>query len=190
MPLQNPKLFMLLLGCKPPGRHTEQHDVFFGIAPSLKELVPSVHAFWPEAKKNLHLDAWREVTSVQQYTICARLKTETTVDHKEHTLFFINLGGYRKNEFEEYHYKILVVAKDLTAAILQAKQQLFYKETGFKGASAHIDDKYGIDVDEAYAVENILPKEMAAVYTLDIMQSQGNAEDPFQLGYMPLWKIK
>jgi len=39
------KLFMLLLGCKPPGRHTEQHDVFFGIARSLRDLVPEIQAF-------------------------------------------------------------------------------------------------------------------------------------------------
>lgn len=45
------KLFMLLLGCKPPGRHTEQHDIFFGIAASLRDLVPEIQAFWPELQK-------------------------------------------------------------------------------------------------------------------------------------------
>lgn len=189
MPNSDIKLFMLLLGCKPPGRHTEQHDVFFGIAPSLKQLVPAVHAFWPEAKKNLHIDAWRAIHSVQQYSIRVRLKTATTTDYNGPKLFFINLGGYKKNEFEEYHYKMLIVAKDLPAAIVQAKQELFYKETGFKGASAHIDDKYGIDVDEAYAVEDILPKEMAAAYSLVISEEDGT-EDAFQLSYLPLWKIK
>ncbi|MGN6440105.1 MAG: DUF1543 domain-containing protein [Agriterribacter sp.] len=33
---------MLLLGCKPAGRHTEQHDVFFGIGASLKDLIPDI----------------------------------------------------------------------------------------------------------------------------------------------------
>ncbi|MBC7487354.1 MAG: DUF1543 domain-containing protein [Cytophagaceae bacterium] len=183
------KLFMLLLGCKPPGRHTEQHDLFFGIATSLKELVSSIDAFWPEAKKNLHLDAWREVKSVQKYTIRISLKTEAANHNNTLKLFFINLGGYKKGEFEEYHYKLLVVAKDLSEAKAKAKQDLFYKETGFKGASSHIDDQYGIDVDEAYAVEDILPKEMAAAYTLVITEAQSN-EDVFQLGYLPLWKIK
>ena len=49
------KLFMLLLGCKPPGRHVEQHDVFFGIAGSLDELIPEIKAFWPETDK-IHID--------------------------------------------------------------------------------------------------------------------------------------
>ena len=62
------KLYMLLLGCKPPGRFTEQHDVFFGIAGALPELVPSIIAAWPEAPK-IHIDAWREVTAVDGYRV-------------------------------------------------------------------------------------------------------------------------
>ncbi|MDF2455558.1 MAG: hypothetical protein K0R51_1551 [Cytophagaceae bacterium] len=184
-----PKLYFLLFGCKPQGRHTEQHDVFFGIGETLKELVPAMHAFWPEAKKNLHVDAWREVNTLQNYTIRIRLKTEASSADRELKLFFINLGGYKKEEFEEYHHKLLIVAKDLPAAVAQAKQEIFYKTTGFKGASAHIDDKYGIDVDEAYEVEELLPKEMAARYALDIVEGEGLA-DEVQLGYLPLWKIK
>ena len=51
---------MVLLGSKPKGRNTEQHDVFFGIAHSLEELYPDLAGFWPDAK-GLHIDAWREV---------------------------------------------------------------------------------------------------------------------------------
>ena len=50
------KLYMVLLGCKPEGRHTEQHDVFFGIAPALKDLIPAFKSFWPEAKGKIHVD--------------------------------------------------------------------------------------------------------------------------------------
>jgi len=55
---------MLLLGCKPPGRNTEQHDIFFGIGSGLKELIPAIIDSWPEAKKKIHIDAWREVQFV------------------------------------------------------------------------------------------------------------------------------
>lgn len=34
--MQPLKLFMLMLGCTPIGRNTEQHDVFFTIASSIK----------------------------------------------------------------------------------------------------------------------------------------------------------
>lgn len=49
------KLFMVLLGCRPKGRNTEQHDIFFGIADSLVELKPAMQLFWPDAL--LHIDA-------------------------------------------------------------------------------------------------------------------------------------
>jgi hypothetical protein len=57
--------------------------------------------------------------------------------------FFINLGGYKENEFEEYHYKILTVAQSMGLA--SKRRSTFYKHCGFKGAGvSHIDDKYGM----------------------------------------------
>ena len=64
-----PKLYMLLLGSKAPKRNVEQHDYFFGIATSLKELVPEIKAFWPEAGASIHVDGWREVNQVDGYEI-------------------------------------------------------------------------------------------------------------------------
>jgi len=184
-----PKLFMLLLGCKPSGRHIEQHDVFFGIGTSLKKLVPSIKAFWPEAKNDLHLDAWREVTHVQHYAIRVRLKAEVIKDERSLKLFFINLGGYRKNEFEEQHYKMLVVAKDTATAVKLAKKEPFFKKMGFKEAPSHIDDKYGIDVDDIYSIDEILPEIFSSKYVLEIVK-EDSAEDSLYLGYMPIKKIK
>ena len=40
-----PKLYMLLIGASPRERNIEQHDVFFGIGDSIKELIPGVTAF-------------------------------------------------------------------------------------------------------------------------------------------------
>jgi len=63
------KLFMLLIGCTPEGRNIEQHDIFFGIGNSVKDLIPDVISFWPEAKGKLHFDAWREVTNVNGFRV-------------------------------------------------------------------------------------------------------------------------
>ncbi len=63
------KLYMLLLGCKPAKRNTEQHDIFFGIGSELKDLLQDIYNFWPEANKKIHIDAWREVTQVDNYNI-------------------------------------------------------------------------------------------------------------------------
>ena len=129
------KLFMLLIGCTPGGRNIEQHDIFFGIGNSVKDLIPDVISFWPEAKGKLHLDAWREVTNVNGFGV-------TVIPHQEINnaakLFFINLGGYKQNEFEEFHYKMIVAAGDKGEAVRLAKNTAFYKHTGFKGADSHI----------------------------------------------------
>jgi hypothetical protein len=45
------KLFMVIIGCTPTGRFTEQHDVFFGIGKTLRELVPQMQAFWRKRKE-------------------------------------------------------------------------------------------------------------------------------------------
>jgi len=66
---QQNKLFMVLLGSRPKGRLTEQHDIFFGIGSTLAALIPQMKLFWPEAKGKFHIDVWREVTSVEQYKI-------------------------------------------------------------------------------------------------------------------------
>ena len=63
------KLHMIMLGCTPKGRITEQHDIFFGIAPTLSELKTDLYDFWPEAERQLHIDAWQEVTQVDDYQI-------------------------------------------------------------------------------------------------------------------------
>src|ERR1700712_881041 len=83
------RLFMLLLGSKPPGRHIEQHDVFFGIAGTLNELVPEIKSFWSHSNE-VHIDAWREVTTVENYKVLIDLKTEN-IAAESPRLFFINL---------------------------------------------------------------------------------------------------
>jgi hypothetical protein len=179
---------MLLLGCRPPGRLTEQHDVFFGIASSLKELIPAIKAFWPEAKGNIHIDAFRKVTQVGKFKINVRERVKED-DKNTHALFFINLGGYKSGEFDEFHYKMLVVAKDKADAVIQSKETTFYKHTGFTGAPSHIDDKYGVDVDDLYEVKDILPEWFRSQYSLQIEEKEGS-EDETHLGYFRLDKLE
>ena len=166
---ENQTLFMVMLGATPPGRLTEQHDIFFGIADNLKALVPPMKAFWPEAKGKIHLDAWRKVTYVDGYTIEV-ISREKNVRNTE-KLFFINLGGYKENEFEEYHYKVLTVAQNKAEAIKKAKATSFYKHCGFKGATSHIDDKYGVDVDDIHEIEDILSSKFNNRYSNNLLQN-------------------
>ncbi|MBA3664954.1 MAG: DUF1543 domain-containing protein [Bacteroidetes bacterium] len=182
------KLFLVLLGCRPPGRLTEQHDVFFGIAENLKDLVPDMKAFWPEAKGEIHIDCWREVTHVNGYAVnvVERKKTTTNDPH----LFFINLGGYKPGEFEEYHYKLLAVGQNTSEAIAQSKQTAFYKHYDFKapGAASHVDDKFGVDTDDVFKVADALNESFTEKYSLEIQPSDGT-EDELHIGYLQIKKL-
>jgi hypothetical protein len=175
------KLFMTLIGSTPAGRHIEQHDVFFGIGENIRDLIPYINNFWPEARGKMHFDAWREVSLVNGFSVEV---VEDPAFKSDTQLFFINLGGYKQGEFEEFHYKMIVAASGKAEAIRSAKQTAFFRHTGFKGANAHVDDKYGVDVDDAYAINDILPESLKQRYSLKI-QSSGNKmqEDEVHLGY-------
>lgn len=179
------KLFMLMLGCTPPGRHTEQHDIFFSIGRSLKKLIPSIIEFWPEAENEIHIDAWREVTRIDNFKVEIISKNKNTENHAT-KLFFMNLGGYKKNEFDEFHYRMLVAGVDKGEAIKKAKQTAFYKHTGFKGATSHIDDKYGVDVDDIHAIEDILPAKIKMGFSIVLTPAVQDKEDEIHLGYFKL----
>jgi len=177
------KLYMILLGCRPPGRHTEQHDVFLGIAATLDELIPEVKKFWSAGQ--VHIDAWREVTSVEGHRISIVLRN-TEAASAAGKLFFINLGGYLPNRFEEQHYIVLTVKPDKGAAFKEAKASLFYKNNHFAGAVSHIDDKFGVDVDDLYHVEEMLTPAQKQKYQLEISPAENLSEDEMHLGYLNL----
>ena len=79
----------------------------------------------------------------------------------------------------------------MAEATKKAKATSFYKHFGFKGASSHIDDKYGIDVDDIYNVADILPDTLKHQYSLKITPSKELLpEDELHIGYLNLEKIK
>ncbi len=174
---------MILLGCKPEGRHTEQHDIFFGIANQVKDLVPAIHTFWPEAKGKIHLDAYRVINHVEGFKVEVIEKNASS--NKTQRLFFMNLGGYQRNIFEELHYKMLIVDEEKSLAIKKAKESQFFKQY----FSPHIDDKYGVDVDDVFEIEEVLPEDMKTKYQLAFTPMNGLLEDEIILGYMPINKL-
>ncbi|ANH79969.1 hypothetical protein A8C56_02350 [Niabella ginsenosidivorans] len=182
------KLFYLLLGCTPEGRHTEQHDVLFCIGKSLSAIVPDIRSFWPDAGEKLHIDAWREVNAVEGYRV--RVEERAGSAPRSEQLFFINLGGYLPGMFEEYHHKLLTVAESMAAAIRQAKQTSFYKEyTAAANAVSHVDNKYGVDVDEVLNIAEILPAVQKERFTLVLQKENGLADDALETGYLKLSQL-
>ncbi len=180
------KLFMVMLGCKPLGRNTEQHDVFFGIARTLGELVPNMRAFWPDAQE-YHIDAWREVKNVDNHHV--KIKNESLSNHEK--LYFINLGGYTRGKFQELHECCLIAAESLSKAIKKSKETEFYKNESFTGAHSHIDDKFAVAVDDAIEVSALLSKENSEGVFLTLEKSEILLpDDKLHIGYFRLEKIK
>ena len=181
------KLFYVIIGATPKGRNIEQHDVFFGIAENLKDLVPAMKNFWKEAEGKIHIDCYQEVQFADGYEIKI---IEKTSQISENNLFFINLGGYKPGHFEEFHEQHLMVGKSMGEIVKRVKQTEFYKTMGFKNAESHIDDKYGVDIDDIYKVNDILPKEMKEKYSLILEKSQAeNQENLMKIGYLKIDKV-
>ena len=184
------KLYAILLGCKPHGRNIEQHDIFFTICEDINYALPAIKNFWPEGGDNLHIDSWREVTAIEGCKIQVVNRDSQLQGEQELALFFINLGGYKKDDFEEHHYKMIIVAESKTEAIAFAKHSVFYRHTGFKGAESHIDDKYGIDVDDIYRIEDILPVIEKTNFRIVITREENLVSDKLHIGYLKLSKLE
>lgn len=181
------KLFYIILGATPKGRNIEQHDVFFGIAESLRDLVPEMKNFWKEADGKIHVDCYQEVKFADGYEVKIVEKGEET---PEEQLYFINLGGYKKGFFEEFHEQHLMVGNSMGDIVKKAKATDFYKTMGFEGAVSHIDDKHGVDIDDIFNVSDILPQEMKEKYSIVLTKSDvENQENPMGLGYLKIDKI-
>lgn len=181
------KLFYLILGATPEGRNIEQHDVFFGIAENLKDMVPHIVEFWPEAKGEIHIDAYQIVEFVDGYEV---IITGKDVGCNENNLFFINLGGYQPGTFGELHEQRLMAGKSMAEVIKRIKQSDFYKKVGFRNAASHIDDKHGVDIDDIFKVSDILPGCMKEKYSIRLKKSRlGAQKNVGKVGYFKLDKI-
>lgn len=187
-----PKLFMIQLGGRPKGRLIEQHDMFFGVAEHIADLIPAINEHWPEVENKWHIDSYREISKVGEYRVSwSDRPTEIADDNNQALkLFFINLGGYLPNDFEEYHHKLLVVAPTQSEAIKQAKQSAFYKEFSFKdkhtpfNAASHVDDKRQVDMDEIYNVASLLSVGRLVINPIATTVQAG--EDQVYVGYLSI----
>lgn len=182
------KLFYIILGATPPGRNIEQHDVFFGIAEKIADLIPDMKAFWPEAKGKIHIDCYQEVEMVDGYRIKI---VPRTAAQQAPNLFFINLGGYAPGQFTEFHEQHLMVGESLGTVVSRVKKTEFYKTMGFTDAVSHIDDKHGVDIDDIFKVNDILPQEMKEHYSILLEPTSETAfENKTVIGYLKIDKLK
>lgn len=194
-------LFMVQLGGRPKGRLIEQHDIFFGVANQVSELVNHINNHWPEVKNKWHIDSYRAITKVDNYSIklIESNSTNSEVDSSNDLkLFFINLGGYQQGSFEEFHHKLLIVAVTQADAIRQAKQSQFYKQFTYKdkdspfNAASHIDDKFEVDIDDIYNVNDLISNVQILIEPITHDNHElANAEDDKEyVGYLSIKNLR
>ena len=191
-------LFMVQLGGRPKGRLIEQHDVFFGVANQMSELIDDINNHWPEVNNKWHIDSYRAITKVGNHTVKLIESDNQAAPDNGLKLFFINLGGYQQGSFEEFHYKLLVVATSQADAIKQAKQRDFYKQLTFKdktspfNAASHIDDKFEVDIDDIYNVNDLVSNIQILIEPMiNNSHELANAdEDKEYVGYLSIKNLR
>lgn len=197
---------MLKIGARPHGRLIEQHDVMFVVANSLSETIDVVNQHWQDVKGQWHLDAWRVVNRVGDYHISVIKNASNTEDgclslpdNIGLKLYFVNLGGYLPNQFEEFHYKTLVVAESVGKATAQVKKSDFYRDYTFHNAEpaldgvaiSHVDDKHTLEVDEIHSVGTLLPNGFTLVIrALNAAEKVQIRDDHLHIGYLNLKQIR
>lgn len=191
-------LFMVQLGGRPKGRLIEQHDVFFGVANQMSELIDDINNHWPEVNNKWHIDSYRAITKVGNHTIKLIESNNQAANNNGLKLFFINLGGYQRGSFEEFHHKLLIVADNQTDAIKQAKQSEFYQQFTYKdkdtpfNAASHIDDKFEVDIDDIYNVNDlVLNIQILIEPMINNSHELANAdEDKEYVGYLSIKNLR
>ena len=189
-------LYMVQLGGRPKGRLIEQHDIFFGAASQVSDLIADINEHWPEVKNKWHIDSYRAITKVGSYAIKLIEPSQQLKAAADLKLFFINLGGYQQDSFEEFHYKRLIVAANQADAIKQAKKSDFYKQFTFKdetspfNAASHIDDKFAVDIDDIYNVNDLISNVQLSIEHISDTDELNAKEDKEYVGYLSIKNLK
>lgn len=180
------KLFYFIVGCRPEGRLTEQHDVFFCIAEQLSDCVPLLQDFWPNTR--LHIDSYMIINSIQGHDISIASKKEKAGNDAR--IFFVNLGPYIRGQMEEFHHKALCVANSRKEAIAFIKKNADFSHLSSKVFQLHTDDSFGFDVDEIFEVEEALPLEQREKFSIELSPTASEFKNELHIGYLPLTDIK
>ena len=134
------KLFLVVLGGRCRGCHTEQHDVRWVVGDSIEETTPQLIQQWIGLRRGLHLDSYRTVERVDNHRVEVIPGVAATDQAgTDLRLWFVNLGAYEPNSMAERHHFGLVVARSTAAAKATAKRRWL------KGLDQiHKDDLHGV----------------------------------------------
>jgi len=99
------KLFAVFLGGRADKCNIELHDVVFTCAETIEDSYKDLLSKWFGNPNRLHIDSWVELDYIDGY----KIELSKSKPVRENKLFFINLGGYDDNKFEELHESMFLV---------------------------------------------------------------------------------
>jgi hypothetical protein len=114
------KLFMIYLGGNAPKANIELHDIQFIVADNIEDTYDQLKSIWFGNISGLHLDSYKEIKGADGY----RIILQDEPQESDKNLYFVNLGGYRKDKLYELHEFGLFVAGSATEAKNKAKDGL------------------------------------------------------------------
>ena len=165
------KLFSVFLGGRADKCNTELHDVVFTLGEKIEDTYIDLLGKWFGLSDRLHIDSWVDLNIVEGYKIC--LSKQKNKSKKK--LYFVNLGAYEKNRFEELHESKFMVDVNKINVKKRAKELLL---VGKK--QVHLDDLY--DVDDCIEVKKV------SGYYINLERTSKHSILKFNNGYKPIPK--
>ena len=138
------KLFSVFLGGRADKCNTELHDVVFSIGEKIEDTYIDLLDKWFGLPDRLHIDSWVDLRIVEGYKVS--LSKKKNKSNKK--LYFVNLGAYEKNRFEELHESKFMVDINKINVKKRAKELLLIGKE-----QVHLDDLY--DVDDCIEIKKV-----------------------------------
>lgn len=165
-----PKLFMVLVGGHTSTSNLEVHDMRFVTGATLQDTYETLQSEWWGDPDTLHIDGWADVTQIDGFDVSLSPEKYSGADK----LYFINLGGYVPDLFDEVHKNVLAVAKSLPLARQKAKDSVAHWTQPHK--------------DTEFEIEKILPLAKVGGYHIHLTRSQNPVPFSFRCAYSPISK--
>ena len=165
------KLFSVFLGGRADKCNTELHDVVFTLGEKIEDTYNDLLKKWFGVPDRLHIDSWVDLSIVEGYKISIS-KEKKKSDKK---LYFVNLGAYEKNRFEELHESKFMVDVNKINVKKRAKELLLVGKE-----QVHLDDLY--DVDDCIEINKV------SDFYIVLKKSTKSQNLKFNNGYHPIPK--
>ena len=165
------KLFSVFLGGRADKCNIELHDVVFTLGEKIEDSYNDLLGKWFGLPDRLHIDSWVEINMVEGYKISlSKEKNKTTKK-----LYFVNLGAYEKDRFEELHESRFMVDVNKINVKKRAKKQLLIGKE-----QVHLDDLY--DVDDCIEIRKV------SGYYINLEKTSKQGKLTFNNGFKPIPK--